>query len=166
MRQRPEVVQQYEQACAMAGVHAGLVDLATFSVINGILAAASSPAGDPSAGAGSPRALSTGDWLLVHVTDSYLTLAVIRDGSLLFFRNRSEEEEGTLADLIHQTAMYYEDRLKGTGFSRVLLVANAVPGVEDARRRLEQRLEVATDLVPQPETAALAGILMRERKAA
>ena len=35
---RADVMQQYEQACVMAGAHAGLVDLATFSVINGILA--------------------------------------------------------------------------------------------------------------------------------
>ena len=35
---RADVIHQYEQACVMAGVHAGLVDLSTFSVINSILA--------------------------------------------------------------------------------------------------------------------------------
>ena len=34
---RADVIQQYEQACLMAGAHAGLVDLATFGVINGML---------------------------------------------------------------------------------------------------------------------------------
>ena len=33
---RRDVVHQHEQACVMAGVHAGLVDLSTFSVINSI----------------------------------------------------------------------------------------------------------------------------------
>jgi Tfp pilus assembly PilM family ATPase len=148
---RADIVAQYEDACARAGVHTGLVDIATFSLINGVLAGGSAPAGD---------------WLLVHGTPSYTTLAVLRGEHLIFFRNREQDSEGTLADVVHQTAMYYEDRLKGAGFSRVLLVGNSLQGVEDIRRRLEERLAVPTDSVPQPETAALAGILMRERRAA
>jgi Tfp pilus assembly PilM family ATPase len=166
---RADVIQQYEQACLMAGAHAGLVDLSTFGVINGVLSSPSAPAGD---------------WLLVHVTGTYFTLAVMRDGALLFFRNRAEEE-GTLADLIHQTAMYYEDRLNGGGFARVLIAGAArLPGgAENVRRGLEERLKVAVESV-DPRAAAglqdrigasaelldvlapLIGILMRERKAA
>ena len=167
---RAEVIHQYEQACVMAGLHAGLVDLATFSVINSILASASAPAGD---------------WLLVHVTDTYLTLAVMRDRAMLFFRNRSEEGEGTLADLIHQTAMYYEDRLHGAGFARVVIAgAGRLPsGAEIVRRDLEQRLRIGVEAVDPRGAAALqdrigaspelldvlaplVGMLMRERKAA
>jgi Tfp pilus assembly PilM family ATPase len=166
---RQDVIHQYEQACAMAGVHAGLVDLSTFGVINSILAGASAPAGD---------------WLLVHVTDTYLTLAVVRDNALLFFRNRSEEE-GTLADLIHQTAMYYEDRLNGGGFARVMIAGAArLPGgAETIRRGLEERLRVSVESVDPREAAGLqdriaasgelldvlaplVGLLLRERKAA
>lgn len=167
---RIDVIHQYEQACLMAGAHAGLVDLSTFGVINGILAGPSAPAGD---------------WLLVHVTGTYLTLAVMRDRSLLFFRNRSEGAEGTLADLIHQTAMYYEDRLKGGGFARVLIAGGArLPGgAESVRRGLETRLSVSVDAVDPRGAAALqdrigasaelldllaplVGMLMRERQVA
>ena len=164
---REDVVLQYEQACLMAGVRTGLVDLATFSVINGLLAA---------------PAASSGDWLLVHVTDRYITLAVIRNRSLLFFRNRTEEAEGTLSDLIHQTAMYYEDRLQGGGFARELLAGGArLPGGADAvRRGLEERLNLTVESV-DPRAAAsfvdrigaspelldvlspLVGLLLRER---
>ena len=167
---RTDVIHQYEQACVMAGVHAGLVDLSTFSVINSILGSASPPAGD---------------WLLVHVTDTYLTLAVVRDQALLFFRNRSEETEGSLADMIHQTAMYYEDRLHGAGFARVVIAgaARLPSGAESVRRDLEQRLRMNVEAV-DPRTAAalqdriaaspelldvlapLVGMLVRERKAA
>ena len=167
---RADVIHQYEQACVMAGLHPGLVDLATFSVINSILASTSAPAGD---------------WLLVHVTDTFLTLAVMRDRAMLFFRNRSEEGEGTLADLIHQTAMYYEDRLHGTGFARVVIAGAArLPGgAESVRRDLEERLKIGVESA-DPRTAAalqdriaaspelldvlapLVGMLMRERKAA
>jgi Tfp pilus assembly PilM family ATPase len=167
---RADVVQQYERACEIAGAHAGLVDLATFGVINGILASQAAPAGD---------------WLLVHVTDSYLTLAVIRDRSLLFFRNRSEEGEGTLADLIHQTAMYYEDRLHGGGFARVLIAgaARLPSGAESVRRGLEARLGLNVESVDPRGAAALVdrigaspelldvlaplvGMLLREKRAA
>lgn len=167
---RADVIHQYEQACLMAGVHAGLVDLSTFGVINGILAGATPPAGD---------------WLLVHVTDTYLTLAVMRGGALLFFRNRGEEAEGSLADLIHQTAMYYEDRLKGGSFARVLIAGAAqLPGgADNVRRGLEERLGVSVDAVDPRATAALqdrigasadlldtlaplVGMLMRERRVA
>ena len=167
---RADVIHQYEQACVMAGVHPGLVDLSTFSVINGILASTSAPAGD---------------WLLVHVTSGYMTLGVIRDNALLFFRNRGEEDEGTLADLIHQTAMYYEDRLHGGGFTRVLIAGAArLPGGADSvRRGLVERLGIGVEAV-DPRTAALlqdrigaspelldvlaplVGMLLRERKVA
>ena len=167
---RVDVIHQYEQACLMAGAHAGLVDLSTFGVINSILASDAAP---------------SGDWLLVHVTDTYLTLAVVRDNALLFFRNRSGEEEGSLSDLIHQTAMYYEDRLSGGGFARVMIAGSArLPGGADSiRRGLEERLRVNVEPVDprgaaglqdrigaSPELldvlAPLVGMLLRERQAA
>ena len=139
---RADVIQQYEQACLMAGAQAGLVDLATFSVLNGILAVPARP---------------IGDWLLVHITDTYLTLAVMRDEALLFFRHRGEEAEGTLSDLIHQTAMYYEDRLHGAGFARVLIAGGArLPGgAESVRRGLEERLRIGVESVDPRLAAAL-----------
>jgi Tfp pilus assembly PilM family ATPase len=139
---RTDVIQQYEQACEMAGAHAGLVDLASFSVLNSILGGPGRPAGD---------------WLLVHITDTYLTLAVMRDQSLLFFRHRGEEAEGSLADLIHQTAMYYEDRLHGGGFARVLIAGGArLPGgAENVRRGIEERLTIGVESVDPRQAAAL-----------
>lgn len=165
---RADVIHQYEQVCLMAGAHAGLVDLSTFGVLNSVL---------------SGNAVPPGDWLLVHVTDTYLTLAVVRDNALLFFRNRGEEE-GTIADLIHQTAMYYEDRLNGAGFSRVLVAGAArLPDGADSVRRLEERLRVSVEEVDPRGAAALQdrigasaelldvlspliGMLLRERKVA
>jgi type IV pilus assembly protein PilM len=167
---RQEIVAQYEEACAVAGVHAGIVDLATFSIINGVLGGSSRP---------------DGDWLVVHVTPTYTTLAVVRNDELIFFRNRAEDAEGTLADLVHQTAMYYEDRLKGVGFNRVMLAGGAMAagGADAFRRNLEERLGLTVEAV-DPRTSAglvdrisaspelldtlapLVGILLRERKAA
>ena len=49
---RRDIVREYEAVCEEAGMHAGLVDLATFSVVNLCLAGPTSTAGD---------------WLVVHV---------------------------------------------------------------------------------------------------
>jgi len=139
-----EVVAEYEALCAEVGTHAGVIDLSTFNVINAVLG-----------GTGAP----SGDWLLVNVAPDWASMAILRGQALVFFRSRGAEGEGTLADLVHQTAMYYEDRLSGAGFSRVMLCgASTVAGAEmpDAgalRRSLEERLGTPVNLV-DPRTAA------------
>ncbi len=166
---RRDVIAQYEQACELAGAHAGVVDLATFNVVNAVLATHSS---------------ASGDWLLVHAAPTYVSLAVLRDGQLIFYRTRGEESEGTVADLVHQTAMFYEDRLQGRQFARVLLAgASTSTGAEQLRQDLSARLQLEVSAVdpflaavPADRTAlsaaladALApgiGILLRERAAA
>lgn len=166
---RLDVVAQYEEACALAGVEAGLIDIASCSIVNGVLAGETAP---------------SGDWLLVHAAPSYMTLMVLRGRDLIFFR-KAEETEGTLADVVHQTAMYYEDRLKGLGFARVLLAGGAaIPGGPDALRfSLEERLGLRVEAFDPRSAAALidqipatpdvlntlgplVGILLRERKVA
>jgi Tfp pilus assembly PilM family ATPase len=167
---RRSVVEEYERLCADAGAHAGIVDLATFNVINAVLAGAGAPAGD---------------WLLVNVASDYASIAIVRGADLIFFRNRGGEGDGTLADLVHQTAMYYEDRLAGGGFTRVILAGGGQPASEmDAiRRSLAERLATGVDSL-DPRTAAaltdrisaapalldtlapLVGLLVRGRKAA
>ena len=170
---RRDVVQEYEGLCAEAGAHAGLIDLATFNVINAVLA-----------GAGAP----TADWLLVNIAADYASIALLRGPHLIVFRNRVADAEETLADLVHQTAMYYEDRLKGAGFARVILAGAAAAGaaqsgnIDQLRRSLEERLTTTVETV-DPRTAAaltdrisaapalldtlapLVGLLLRDRNA-
>lgn len=141
---RRDIIEEYEAVCAAAGAHAGLIDLATFNIVNAMLAGG--------------RA-ATGDTLLVHVAPTYTTLAIARGGDLIFYRNRSAEEEGSLADLVHQTAMYYEDRLGGGGFGRVML-AGATTSLgaaenERLRRSLEDRLRTRVEAVDPRSAAAL-----------
>ena len=166
-----DVIQEYEALCAEAGAHAGLVDLSTLNVVNAVLAGAGAPAGD---------------WLLVNIAPDYTSIALLRGPHLIFFRNRAADTDGTLADLVHQSAMYYEDRLKGAGFSRVILCGAAAAGaqqsgdIEQLRRSLEDRLRTAVETV-DPRTAAtltdritaapalldaltpLVGLLLRDR---
>jgi len=140
---RRDIVREYETVCEEAGAQAGIVDLSTFNVINAVLA-----------GPGAP----SDDWLLVHVTHEDATMAILRGRHLVFFRNRTAEGEGSLADMVHQTAMYYEDRLSGAGFNRVVLAGGGLPadGSHDAeylRRALEQRLNTRVDTI-DPRGAA------------
>ena len=124
---RRSVIEEYERACADAGLYAGLVDLTSLSVLNLVLS--------------SPNA-SGGDWLAVYMRPEDTSIAIVRGGHVIFFRNRPESDHDTLADLVHQTAMYYQDRLSGSGFSRVLLGgAGPTPdAISEARRGLEERL--------------------------
>jgi Tfp pilus assembly PilM family ATPase len=143
---RRDVVQEYENLLAEAGAHAGIVDLATINVINAVLA-----------GSGAP----TADWLLVNITSGYTSIALLRGPHVIFFRNRAADTDGTLEDLVHQTAMYYEDRLQGAGLARVILAGAAAAETEQAveidqsRRSLEERLRTPVDTVDPRAAAAL-----------
>jgi type IV pilus assembly protein PilM len=142
---RRDVISQYEAAVAAAGAHAGVVDLASFNLVNLLLAG------------GDQRQ----DSLLVHLAPDYVTLIIVRSGLVIFYRHRGAEGDESLADLVHQTSMYYEDRLAGRGFGRVLLAgATQGPGgasdAERARRDLEERLHVGVETVGVGDVAILS----------
>lgn len=139
---RRDVIAEYEDVCAAAGAHAGLVDIATFCVVNLALTA--------------PR-VRTGDWLLVHMRPEYTSIGIVRAGDLIFFRNRPEGDQESLTDVVHQTAMYYQDRLSGEGFRGVLLGGSGrVPdAVEAARRDLEERLGARVDPIDAASAVTL-----------
>jgi Tfp pilus assembly PilM family ATPase len=166
---RRDVIEQYEAVAASVGIHAGLVDLASFNVMNAVITASAAP---------------DADWLLVTMAPEGTTLAIGRGGDLMFYRHRATVEEETLTALVHQTAMYHEDRLGGTRFSRVWLCGGGLgTGAEQARRDIHARLKVPVEIVDVRSAAdldsrigssvdvldALAaplGVLLRDRKAA
>jgi type IV pilus assembly protein PilM len=172
---RREVIAEYESLCDEAGATAGLVDVSTPNVVNAVLATSGARERDA---------------LLVNVARDWASLAVIRGGHVVLVRSRAADGDETLADMVHQTAMYYEDRLNGAGFSQVLLCgATSLDGPEQAgqaelvRRTLEERLGTAVTSVDPTTIAALTdrasapaslsdaltpavGMLMRYREAA
>jgi type IV pilus assembly protein PilM len=136
---RRDVVESYESLVQGAGAHPGIVDLASFDLVNLVLAA------DQRGGR-----VFDADWLLVHLTPHASTLGLVRAGQLVFYRSRVTDGQEPLVDLVHQTAMYYEDRLGGRGFGRVVLAAAAealaVEGTE-VRRTLEERLRSGVEIL-------------------
>ena len=145
---RRSVIEEYEGLCADAGAYAGIVDLATFNVINAALATIPPAAGEQ-------------DWLLVNVAADYASIAIMRGANLIFFRNRGADAEGTLLDVVHQAAMYYEDRLQGAGFARAFLTggsgasARQSADAEDLRRSLQDRLQKPIESVDASRAASL-----------
>lgn len=168
---RREVVAEYEAVAEAAGIRAGLVDLASFSVMNGVI------------GAG---AAAADDWLLVHLAAEATTLAILRGESLMFYRHRMTVEDEPLSALVHQTAMYHEDRLGGRQFARVWLSGAGARGGDTlvrVRADITERLGLQVETVDIRPAASLqgrmdataevldtlaapVGVLLRERKAA
>ena len=98
-----------------------------------------------------------------------------------------------LADIVHQSAMYYEDRLGGRGFTRAILAGAgrasvaaapelATLDIDSLRRQLETRLGTRVETIdPRPAIAfadriavspslldtlaPVVGLLLRERTA-
>ena len=167
---RREVIREYEGVCEEVGIEAGLVDLATLGVVNLFLSAGQA---------------ATGDWLVVHMRPEYTSIVILRREDMIFFRNRAEGDEEALQDVVHQTAMYYQDRLGGRGFTRILLggLGKTQGAVDMARRNLEEHMgslvepidptrgATLTDRIqPTPELMAtlspLVGMLLRTRREA
>jgi len=166
---RRDVLAQYEAVAAAAGIHAGVVDLASFNVMNALL------------GAGATAAADT---LVVCLASEATTLAILRGQDLMFYRHRAALENEPLGALVHQTAMYHEDRLGGTSFARVVLCGAALAGgAAQFQIGIADRLGITAEPVDvrsaaglrdrisvTPEVldalAAPVGVLLRERKAA
>ena len=153
---RRDIVESYERACDAAGLHAGIVDITTLSLVNAVLATESE------APAAATHRGTSNDWLLVHAAADYTTLAIVRAGRVIFFRTRAVEavDDGNMGDLVHQTAMYYEDRLGGAAFGRVILCGAGAAGesVEQTRRHIEERLGVKVEPLD-----VRRGITLRDR---
>jgi len=170
---RRDIIESYENACIAAGVEAGIVDIVSLNLINAVVAV--EPAAIP------------GDWLLVHSADDSATLAVVRRGHVVFFRTRPSDgtSAGDIGDLVHQTAMYHEDRLGGGGFSRVIASGFGSTSGEEAqrmKRQVEERLgmrvepldvsrgltlrdRISSSPALMDALAPAAGILLRDRLA-
>jgi hypothetical protein len=136
--------------CRAAGVHAGLVDLTSFNVINATIMM-------------SP--ITHSDWLLVHLAEGYCTLAIVRDQDMIFFRNRPTQNMDDLADLVHQTAMYYQDRLDGHGLARTVLVEDSYSGEHlpdgtgaTPQSMLEERLDAPVERLGSTRVTSVLGV--------
>jgi len=140
---RRDTVLEYEKVVLALGIHPGVVDLASVSVLNASLAGNTAPAGD---------------WLVVCVARESTVLAIVREGELVFYRHRHAIDDEPLGSLVHQTAMYHEDRLNGGKFARVRLCGSswAEQGGEAIRHEISQRLGVEAQPVDVRDAVAFA----------
>ena len=120
------VLNEYENICNDAGLHVGRVDLTSLNLINANLY--------------TNRNQQIGDWMLVHVAQHYNTVTVVRSKQIIFYRSQTADPDHSLEDFIHQTTMYYEDRLAGNGISHVVF---AVSSIENIAEPIESVFEQA-----------------------
>lgn len=156
---RRDIVEEYEALAAAAGARPGIVLPASLAVLN--LALAGANGADASA-----------DRLLVHAAAGYNSAAILRGRALLLFRNQAGDREGDLTDLVHRTAMYYEDRIGGAGIQKALLAADD-PDVEALAGRLASGLGAPVEPLSAPRgpdggaaaPAAVGALLAAGRRA-
>ena len=60
-------------------------------------------------------------------------------------------------DLVHQTTMYYEDRLAGDGYGRVLLAVSRQGATAEDAARVRQLVETHLDTAVTPIAAGRSG---------
>jgi Tfp pilus assembly PilM family ATPase len=137
---RSEVIREYEQVLDALGIHPGTVDLASFNIANTVLGTGTAP---------------EGDWLLVHLAADATTLIIMRGPSLMFYLHRTAVDGEPLGALVHQTAMYHEDRLGGGAFTGAW-VSGAGPDTDSAITEIRRRLGVTVAAVDPRAAAALA----------
>lgn len=138
---RRDVIAQYEAVAEALDVHVGIVDVASFNVMNAVIGAGGAPAGD---------------WMLVTTAAEATSLLIGRGEDLMFYRHRAAVDEEPLSALVHQTAMYHEDRLGGSRFSRVWLCgAGLARQADQVRREISERLGVPAETVDIRPAAAL-----------
>ena len=151
---RRDVVEEYEALAAAAGAQPGVVVPASLALLNLVLA-------------GAHESVPSGDRLLVHAAAGYNSVALLRGGALALFRNQAGEQPADLTNLVHRTAMYYEDRLGGAGIRQVLL-ATERGDVEELVAQLAAAVAAPVEplAVPggsgggRPVRAAAAGALL------
>ena len=154
---RRDIVEEYEAVAAAAGARPGIVAPASFGLLNLVRA-------------GAPAAAGAGDKLLVHAAAGYNSAAIVQDGRLASYGSQPGDRDADLADLVHRTAMYYEDRLGGAGFAQVLLAADR-RAVQAVTGRLAARFDAPIVPLRAPggadvPAAAAGALLAASRRAA
>ena len=157
----PQVLHQYEELIhATLGAECGLVDLATFNLMNLAHAEIHS------------QGWENEDHLYVNLNRNYISLAITQKEKLMFFRSRELERhngiiEEALAE-IHPTILFYLDKLGGQQFARAFLYSQE--SSEELARSLEQAHNVkAVSLNPVSTMrdsklfAPLLGLLMSRK---
>jgi type IV pilus assembly protein PilM len=125
------VVEEFESAFASLGIHAGLVELSTFALIN-----LYRPVLEKESAAGE-------EVLLANVCGTFFSFAIFRGGRMVFFRSKPfalmAGEDGAVGALrllkreMQTSLVYYREKLEGKGIARAYLrVADLDPAAVSA----------------------------------
>ena len=111
------VVAEHEAIFTRLGIHAGLVDLSTFSLLHLYRTVIA-------------KDVPSGDYMLLNATPAFFTVMIHRDGQPLFYRCKSFSLTGEggadaaarmLRREIQASVLYYQERLHGKSLTRVYM---------------------------------------------
>jgi type IV pilus assembly protein PilM len=123
-------VEEHESIFTKQGIHAGLIDLSSFSLASLYRSVAE-------------REVPAGDFMMLNATSVFFTAMIFRDGRLIFYRCKAtgapSEGNGEAASRmlrreVQASLMYYQERLRGTSLARVYmrLVGHEADGITGA----------------------------------
>lgn len=111
------IIEEHEAVFQPLGIHAGLVDLSSFSLVH-----LYRPVID--------NDVPAGDFMVLNVTGAFFTVMVFRDGRMIFYRCKTfafghEQDAGSDERLIRReiqaSLLYYQERLAGRELARIYL---------------------------------------------
>jgi type IV pilus assembly protein PilM len=128
------VLESYESLMKDLGLHAGLLDLSTFNLVNLYR----------------PVLIEEpGDALLLNVSGSFFALMILREGVPIFYRaksytfangDRSDPQRAMVVREVDSSLTYYRERLGGVGAARIHMRCVDL-GADSLREALEERID-------------------------
>ncbi len=145
------VVEQYETLFSSCGYWPGLVSLSTFEMFNLFR---------PRFAA---KRLPDKDSLILNVTRHYLSVLILRDRDIIFYRCKPHLSGGASADPmtdvrreIYTSLAFYQEKLLGRGIGRVFLRSAGLP-VEPLREAVSAEAGGETEILDPLAHVALNG---------
>ena len=119
------VLEEYEGACRALGLDPGLVELAGLAILDSV-----------------EEKRRPADRLVVNWDEGYVSIILSQGGAPVLMRTLTGADAGSPANVVRetsQTALYYKERLGGTGLTEAILRSTVIP-VAEAALLLEEPL--------------------------
>jgi Tfp pilus assembly PilM family ATPase len=119
------VLEEYEGACRAMGLDPGLVELAGLAILDAI-----------------EESRRPADRLVVNWDEGYVSIILSQGGAPVLIRTLMGADAGSPANVVReasQTALYYKERLGGTGLTEAIVRSTVIP-VGEAALLLEEPL--------------------------
>lgn len=126
------VLEEYEGACRALGLEPGVVQLAGLAILDAV-----------------EETRRPADRVVINWDDGYVSIFLSREGAPVLIRTLTGADAGSPANVVReasQTALYYRERLGGSGFAEAIVRSAAIPA-GDAAKLLEEPLGIRPEIL-------------------